>query len=604
MANTSLNFYRGKYSDYLKLVDDALVVSTNLYFTVPDDTAVEGDLKSSKFCLFHGTELLACSSNYEDVQKALADIVGLKGDLAALEERVGKISSELATYEIRQVVDDELTALGTNVKEAYALYKITPSVDENNDPTTIEEQVGDIVKIYKDSALQGVEMVDQKLQFTYLKADGETEVVSVDVSAFLAESEFGDGLVVSTDGVVSVNVAEDTTNEAGEVVAKNFLEFEDEEGNKSLAVRSIDTNATILQKDLKVAGLDAQFGAGNYNNNDVIPAGTDIYTILENILCKELYPLSSEIGYQSASASASMSNLILTLDTTGTTNNPVEVGTLVTMTAGKTNGTSATNVKDSVISNLTYGYAAEDNDTADSTATTITSTVTTAVSSNQYTIKATLSGFNADTTTNTQNVPSEVTGTGSASLEETVLGCCAEGSNTINIYASGATYSYEADAIPSGYTVSNLGKTDSAQTYNAISAVNKVTNVPTKSATTTVTAAYKYFVGYSSGTTVSDFDSAKIRALNAKSGWLTSTTSVLNANTTLTSNGQSIIIACPSTYSLTSITNGVGANILGNFTEKGTVNVQTGNINTTYMVYVYPITNGAKVEFKNLTIKK
>ena len=605
MAN--LKFLRGEYSKYLELVADEKVVATNLYFTTPDETPNEDDPKSSSFCLFHGTQLLACATHEADLNKAIADIKGLEVDLAALEGRIDKISSELSTYEIRKVAD--VTALGTNVKEAYALYKITPTVGEDGQTTNVEEQVGDYVKVYKDSALQKVELKDQTLQFTYLTVDGEEEVIEVDVTTFLAESEFADGLQVSTDGVVSVKLAENTTDDKGTVVAKNFLEFEGTEGNKSLAVRSIDTNKTVLQKELKVAGLDSQFGAGNYNNNDVIPAGTDIYTILENILCKELYPLSSEIGYQSASASASMSALTLTLDKSGTSSAPVEVGTLVTLTVGKTNGTSPTSVKSSIINNLTYGYSATDDDEADSTDTAIVSQVTTGISSNQYTIKATLTGFNADTVTNKQTVPTQVSGTGEAALAETKLGCCVEGSNTVKLYATGATYSYKADAIPSGYTVSNLGKTDSAQTYNAVAKVDKVTSAPTKSGETTVTAAYKYFMGGSQlqDPTLKDdennflLNSAAIRALT-KSGFMTKdgTTSISSWQ----SPGYSVVIACPTKYKLATIKDSMGNSYLGKFSKTAVIPVQTGSITTNYNVYMYPLENDDKMDFTGITFTK
>ena len=56
------------------------------------------------------------------------------------------------------------------------------------------------------------------------------------------------------------------------------------------------------------------------------------------------------------------------------------------------------------------------------------------------------------------------------------------------------------------------------------------------------------------------------------------------------------------TKSLTSIQNGLGASILDNF-EYGEVVVDTGSIETTYKVYVYAITNGAKVEFKNVIVE-
>jgi hypothetical protein len=116
-------------------------------------------------------------------------------------------------------------------------------------------------------------------------------------------------------------------------------------------------------------------------------------------------------------------------------------------------------------------------------------------------------------------------------------------------------------------------------------------------------------LGYSDNTLFSQFNSASVRALTTKSDWITvdGTTTILDANTAIKSNGKSIVIACPAKYKLTTVNNGVGANILDNFTTKGsegTVDVATGNITTSYKVYVYPITNGAEVEFKNVTLTK
>ena len=64
------------------------------------------------------------------------------------------------------------------------------------------------------------------------------------------------------------------------------------------------------------------------------------------------------------------------------------------------------------------------------------------------------------------------------------------------------------------------------------------------------------------------------------------------------------MIAVPNKYKLATINNGVGADILANFTSDGTVNYTVGTTNTTYHVYVYPITNNAEVEYKNVTITK
>lgn len=116
------------------------------------------------------------------------------------------IRNNTKTYSITSATTE---GLGTNVREAYKL------VDEDG------VQAGEPIKIYKDSALQSVELVNEKpaegdvpskqgqfLKFTYLTTKGEPNVVYLDVSSFLAESEFKNGLSVNNNGEVSVKVDE------------------------------------------------------------------------------------------------------------------------------------------------------------------------------------------------------------------------------------------------------------------------------------------------------------------------------------------------------------------------------------------------------------
>ena len=118
-------------------------------------------------------------------------------------ELEGKIdqTSEDKSYSIVSVTGEELSGLGANVKEAYKLV----------DGTSAHTQAGEYIKIYKDSALKSVALSGQNLVFTYVLADGSDSVVSVDVSAFLHESEYGDGLQV-VDHVVSIK--KDASSEA------------------------------------------------------------------------------------------------------------------------------------------------------------------------------------------------------------------------------------------------------------------------------------------------------------------------------------------------------------------------------------------------------
>lgn len=122
----------------------------------------------------------------------------------------------------------------------------------------------------------------------------------------------------------------------------------------------------------------------------------------------------------------------------------------------------------------------------------------------------------------------------------------------------------------------------------------------TISDTKNIKGAYKYFMGYSPKTSCEQFNSNDVRNLTIKSNFINGTTTVVG-DVAAKSNGTSIVIACPNKYSLKSIENGLGANIISNF-ESGEVAVNTGEVKTMYTVYIYPITNGAEVEFKNVVI--
>lgn len=109
-----------------------------------------------------------------------------------------------------------ITVSDTNVKEAWGLFTGT-------------EQLGSTIKIYKDSAYKEIylgtsaDTIDttsgeitkkegdkQSLNYAYIKADGTYDLVRVDVSAFLSEKEFKDGLQVNNH---EVSVKVDTSSE-------------------------------------------------------------------------------------------------------------------------------------------------------------------------------------------------------------------------------------------------------------------------------------------------------------------------------------------------------------------------------------------------------
>ena len=137
------------------------------------------------------------------VAKAVADakkeLIGDAAEeyntLGKLEDKIQAVEGAAKSYSIAAITE----GLGDNIREAYKL------VDEDG------AQAGATINIYKDSSLKSVVLDGQELVFTYILANGTENVVRLDVSAFLHESEFGDGLQV-VNHVISVKV--DAASEA------------------------------------------------------------------------------------------------------------------------------------------------------------------------------------------------------------------------------------------------------------------------------------------------------------------------------------------------------------------------------------------------------
>ena len=124
----------------------------------------------------------------------------VEGALVDLAKAVSETKKDAATYKIKKVTE----GLANNVKEAYQLVQTVNGSDTN---------IGVQIPIYKDQTLKRVELADtdgskkgQYLKYTYITAEGNDSVVYVDVSKFLVESEFKNGLSVSNAGEVSVKI--------------------------------------------------------------------------------------------------------------------------------------------------------------------------------------------------------------------------------------------------------------------------------------------------------------------------------------------------------------------------------------------------------------
>lgn len=198
---------------------------------------------------------------------------------------------------------------------------------------------------------------------------------------------------------------------------------------------------------------------------------------------------------------------------------------------------------------------------------------------------------------------------------------CAEGATT---YYRGSN----AVTSPDAFTI-----TEGTHTWKCTTAYGASTVTPKKnngtnssvniaagtatSGTFNINGRYKAYIGYSTETSGSAFDSAKIKALAAGNAWV-NTSGSTTLKSSATSNGTSIVIACPESYRLTGISNSLGVSIMENFIgitknasgayvdsdELVKVDYTNGGTTTKYKVYVYPITSGAKVDYKDVIISK
>ena len=159
--------------------------------------------------------------------------------LLELNTKIENVEGAAKSYSI---VDETSTAqdLPTNVLKRYRLQETVGSTDT---------LVGQPIDILKDNSLlaaklstvdatwNGSAIVDgtgnEALVLVYKDANGTAQVIAIDVSAFLKEAEFGDGLQV-TNGVVSAKLG-------------NGIEFGSEaSGNKSLNVKIDSTSESFL----------------------------------------------------------------------------------------------------------------------------------------------------------------------------------------------------------------------------------------------------------------------------------------------------------------------------------------------------------------------
>lgn len=287
-----------------------------------------------------------------------------------------------------------------------------------------------------------------------------------------------------------------TTSNAGVMSATDKVKVDkivtDGDGNKYLTDNGNyqelieDTTETIKTTDaIPVAGGPLADLLNKAGINSISP-DTSIQDLFVSLFTKELWP--TNLVFKEGTVSAAIAAPSFTLSNTGL----VEVG--ATVTIGKTTLSVATmSTTARTYSGFTYGYSSTNDNTKDSSNTTITVNASNAaLNSVNYTMKRTTNGSVENATANTN--PAQVT------LDSKTFKAI-EGTNTVKVDITGPTANATFASMPVYYACSNLGKTSEEHKSVAKDTITKTSSTPSNSKTLNVTGVYPYYTNKDNITT-------------------------------------------------------------------------------------------------------
>lgn len=258
----------------VKQVDGKLTEKTEVTLAAVAKTGLAEDVANA--AIVGGESQVAVNgTNVKDQISSIATTLkGVQNSIAAVEANALK-------YITHKLTTKEVTALGdSNVKEAYQVFAYTGTWDATSNKGT---QVGDTIKIYKDSSVKEIYLgsandsinkttgditkaetvaeAELSLNYAYMNADGTYGMARINVANFLRESEFKAGLQVNS-GVVSVKV--DTTSEGFLTVAEGGIKLSGVQNAIDTAIAGLGAtetgtdgkvSVTVAQTDGKVSGV-------------------------------------------------------------------------------------------------------------------------------------------------------------------------------------------------------------------------------------------------------------------------------------------------------------------------------------------------------------
>ena len=389
-----------------------------------------------------------------------------------------------------------------------------------------------------DGMLESVVPVEgtNEFKFTFKKVDGSTEDFNVDFSKFVDIYQADGTSLELTDKTFSIK----------EVAA-----------TKTKTVEAIPVAGGPLESLLKGAGINE------------IAAGTSIEDVLFSLICKELW--ASELTFSEGTVASTIAKPTFTLTKDGkNVSGTVEIGTKVVLSDITMGAATPSISKNRTYSGFTYGYSAENDNTQDSTNTSITAGVDKAASLNEgnYTMSRDYTGFNGakddSATANADSSQVKLTGA------ELVVG---DGTNKVKVIVGGPTASATFASMPVYYACSNLKKTKDAvkdsegQYKSEEKSANTVTsNNASNNKELSVTG--KRYMFWGAHTEHKTLDSAIIRE-HANGGTLS--TQAKTVTITIPESGvNQFYVALPSGRTLTKVYNTAAGEQFGEVTDSFT----------------------------------
>lgn len=279
-----------------------------------------------------------------------------------------------------------------------------------------------------------------------------------------------------------------TTSNAGVMSATDKVKVDkivtDGDGNKYLTDNGNyqeligGTTETIKTTDaIPVAGGPLADLLNKAGINSISP-DTSMQDLFVSLFTKELWP--TNLVFKEGTVSAAIAAPSFTLSNTGL----AEVG--ATVTIGKTTLSAATmSTTARTYSGFTYGYSSSNDNTKDSSNTTITVNASNvALNSVNYTMKRTTNGSVENATANTNHA--QVT------LDSKTFKAI-EGTNTVKVDITGPTANATFASMPVYYACSNLGKTNKEHKTEPKDTTTKTSTIPSNSKTLNVTGVYPYY---------------------------------------------------------------------------------------------------------------